>query len=389
MEDAYDYVNETQGIGIELYGVFDGHGSEKASLFTQRHLFKSIVARIAAVVNGTKTKGKSSSSSGLISLIDGSSKDSDSEKTCPASRSPAEEGNPTVEKENDGTCLNTPNTLVNGAGECPATPKSTNTPKSTSAISTTTNQDHQLTKSPSQTSFASFLESNRRLASEVKSILREEILKLDQQLLTLGRKDIEFGGTTAVFAVRLHSLNRLLVANVGDSRGVLCNSRGMTVPLSVDHKPQSPTEHKRIKKEGGFIKWNGVWRVGGILATSRALGDAFLKDKRFITAEPDILSFDLGEHQPQFIILATDGLWDTLSSEEAVKMVREHIAMLRKKGKTYNLAFESAKMLTLESYKRLSLDNITVIVVLFDPKDFHSTSTSFGIYSQQKAKTEN
>jgi len=389
MEDAYDYVNETQGLGIEIFGVFDGHGSEKASLFTQRHLFKSIVARIAAVMNGTTAKGKSSSSNGVISLIDGS-KDSDSEKTCPASRNPTEEGNPTVEKENDATCLNTPKfPLVNGAGECPVTPKSTSSLNSTCAISTTTNQDHQLTKSLSQTSFASFLESNRRLASEVKSILREEILKLDQQLLTLGRKDIEFGGTTAVFAVRLHSLNRLLVANVGDSRGVLCNSRGMTVPLSVDHKPQSPTEHKRIKKEGGFIKWNGVWRVGGILATSRALGDAFLKDKKFITAEPDILSFDLGEHQPQFIILATDGLWDTLSNEEAVKMVREHIAILRKKGKTDNLAFESAKMLTLESYKRLSLDNITVIVVLFDPKDFHSTSTSFGIYSQQKGKTEN
>lgn len=239
-----------------------------------------------------------------------------------------------------------------------------------------------------QSAFTSFLESNKRLSTEIKKIISEEVLSLDRELLVHGKKDFDFGGTTAIFAVRLHSLNRLIVANVGDSRGVLCNSRGMTVPLSHDHKPQNPLEHKRIKAAGGFIKFNGVWRVAGILATSRALGDYILKDKKFITAEPDVISFDLSEHQPQFIILASDGLWDTFSNEDAVKFVLDTITSLKKKGKTENMAHEAARQLTLEAYRRLSLDNITVVIVIFDAKEFHSTTTSYGIYSTQKQKQQ-
>ena len=216
--------------------------------------------------------------------------------------------------------------------------------------------------------------------------MSEEILSLDGRMLSLGRRDMDFGGSTAIIAVRLHSLNRLLVANVGDSRGVLCNSRGMTVPLSHDHKPQNPVEHRRIKEAGGFIKFNGVWRVAGILATSRALGDSLLKDKKFITADPDILMFDLSDHQPQFIILASDGLWDIFTNDEAVRFVKESLSNWRKRGRTENLAYEAARSLTLEAYKRLSLDNITILIVLFDPKEFHSMSTSFGIYSLTQAQ---
>jgi len=88
------------------------------------------------------------------------------------------------------------------------------------------------------------------------------------------------------------------VANVGDSRGILCDAKGTVIPLSFDHKPQQVSkfstnnlstggsshliaqqlkERKRIQEAGGFISFNGVWRVAGILATSRALGDFPLK----------------------------------------------------------------------------------------------------------------
>jgi protein phosphatase 1L len=40
---------------------------------------------------------------------------------------------------------------------------------------------------------------------------------------------------------------------------------------------QQLKERKRIQEAGGFISFNGVWRVAGILATSRALGDFPLK----------------------------------------------------------------------------------------------------------------
>lgn len=56
-------------------------------------------------------------------------------------------------------------------------------------------------------------------------------------------------------------------------------------------------ERKRIKEAGGFIAFKGVWRVAGILATSRALGDYPLKEKKLVIADPDILTFDLNDHK--------------------------------------------------------------------------------------------
>lgn len=84
-------------------------------------------------------------------------------------------------------------------------------------------------------------------------------------------------------------------------------------------------EKKRIEEAGGSVSFNGVWRVAGILATSRALGDYPLKDRKLVIADPDILTFELGDHKPEFIILASDGLWDTFSNEEAVSYIRYYI----------------------------------------------------------------
>ena len=47
-------------------------------------------------------------------------------------------------------------------------------------------------------------------------------------------------GTTALIALLRH--NKLVVANVGDSRGVLCDQHGNAVPLSLDHKPHNVSQ---------------------------------------------------------------------------------------------------------------------------------------------------
>lgn len=102
-------------------------------------------------------------------------------------------------------------------------------------------------------------------------------------------------GSTLLLAVLYKT--QLIVANVGDSRGVMCNAKGNVIPLSFDHKPQQTRELKRIHEAGGFVQFKGVWRVAGILATSRALGDYPLKEKNFVIAEPDILSFELNDQK--------------------------------------------------------------------------------------------
>ncbi|XP_076338347.1 protein phosphatase 1L-like [Tachypleus tridentatus] len=182
-------------------------------------------------------------------------------------------------------------------------------------------------------------------------LLTEEILALDEKLITEAKACGDMAGTTAVVAL-VHD-QQLIVANVGDSRGVLCDNKNKAIPVTFDHKPEQFQEHKRIKEAGGFITFNGVWRVAGVLATSRALGDYPLKDQKFITAEPDVLTFNLRDINAKFMILATDGLWDMFTNEEAVSLIISN----------FNEPYFGAKQLVMQAYMRGSTDNITVMIV--------------------------
>lgn len=138
-------------------------------------------------------------------------------------------------------------------------------------------------------------------------------------------------------------------------------------------------EYRRILEAGGYISLKGVYRVNGILAISRALGDYPLKDNRLIIPDPDILSFDLRELKPKFMIMASDGFWDTFTNEQAVQFVNNELSKYHDRS-SYDsndisssssssqsaIALAIAKKLAKESYNRESYDNITVIVVLFD-----------------------
>eukprot|EP01090_Pellita_catalonica_P012675 TRINITY_DN2820_c0_g3_i1.p1 TRINITY_DN2820_c0_g3~~TRINITY_DN2820_c0_g3_i1.p1 ORF type:complete len:393 (+),score=64.55 TRINITY_DN2820_c0_g3_i1:101-1180(+) len=151
-------------------------------------------------------------------------------------------------------------------------------------------------------------------------------------------------GTAALVGVIRDSF--LYVANAGDSRAVLY-SGGEVIPLSVDHKPESTTEKKRILKHGGFVTESR--RVCGALTLSRALGDCDLQP--WVTWMPDVQIHEISS-EDEFIIFACDGLWDVVSNEEAVR-----IATTEK---------EPARAATkLRDYAHLlgSGDNISVAVV--------------------------
>ncbi|NWT52960.1 PPM1L phosphatase, partial [Erythrocercus mccallii] len=186
-----------------------------------------------------------------------------------------------------------------------------------------------------------------------QSILEQQILSIDREMLEKLALAYDEAGTTCLIA--LLSDKELTVANVGDSRGVLCDKDGNAIPLSHDHKPYQLKERKRIKRAGGFISFNGSWRVQGILAMSRSLGDYPLKNLNVVIPDPDILSFDLDKLQPEFMILASDGLWDAFSNEEAVRFIKERL----------DEPHFGAKSIVLQSFYRGCPDNITVMVVKF------------------------
>jgi protein phosphatase PTC1 len=99
----------------------------------------------------------------------------------------------------------------------------------------------------------------------------------------------------------------LYTANVGDARIVLCRN-GKALRLSYDHKGSDENEGKRIAGAGGLILNN---RVNGVLAVTRALGDAYMKD--LVTGHPYTTETVIQPDIDEFLILACDGVSFTRS----------------------------------------------------------------------------
>ncbi|KAE9609318.1 putative protein-serine/threonine phosphatase [Lupinus albus] len=174
-------------------------------------------------------------------------------------------------------------------------------------------------------------------------------------------------GSTAVVAIICSS--HIIVSNCGDSRAVLCRGKE-PMALSVDHKPNRDDERARIEAAGGkVIQWNGH-RVLGVLAMSRSIGDRYLKP--WIIPEPEV-TFLPRAKDDECLILASDGLWDVMTNEEACHIARRRILLWHKKnGSTLPsvrgeesdpAAQAAAEDLSNHALQKGSKDNITVIVV--------------------------
>lgn len=114
--------------------------------------------------------------------------------------------------------------------------------------------------------------------------------------------------TTSVSSKSSSSRQRVLyTANVGDARIILCRN-GKALRLSYDHKGSDENEGKRIANAGGLILNN---RVNGVLAVTRALGDAYMKD--LVTGHPYTTETVIQPDLDEFIIIACDGVSDGFS----------------------------------------------------------------------------
>ena len=69
--------------------------------------------------------------------------------------------------------------------------------------------------------------------------------------------------------------------------------------------------------------------MNGQLSVSRAIGDR--KYKPFISAKPDVTSIEMNGSE-EFIIIGSDGLWETITPEEATEMVFAHIEENKSEG---------------------------------------------------------
>ncbi|KAK2879680.1 protein phosphatase 1E [Channa argus] len=177
------------------------------------------------------------------------------------------------------------------------------------------------------------------------------------------RENLRCGTTGVVTFLRGRTL---YVAWLGDSQVILVR-RGQVVELMKPHKPDREDEKQRIEALGGCVIWFGTWRVNGSLSVSRAIGDS--EHKPYICGDADhsIIPLDGSE---DYLILACDGFWDTVSPDEAVRVVSDHLQ--ENAGDTSMVAHK----LVASARDAGSSDNITVIVVfLRDPRSPPPTST--------------
>jgi serine/threonine protein phosphatase PrpC len=156
----------------------------------------------------------------------------------------------------------------------------------------------------------------------------------------------------------------MYVANVGDSRAVLCKHNGDVIAMTNDHKADRPDEILRIRAAGGFVVHK---RVMGELAISRAIGDVDFKETGFlfVLAEPELFTHQLMKNE-QFILLACDGLFDVLTNEQACEFIRTQLS-------SRSIQDCSERIVTHCIDKLYTRDNVTAIIVRLT---FSSSSTS-------------
>ena len=186
--------------------------------------------------------------------------------------------------------------------------------------------------------------------------------------------------------------NKLIIANVGDSRLVLFKKNSLYFSTE-DHKPGSPSEKTRIEKGGGMVyqtpsliplHQNGKeieppWRVlPGRLSVSRTFGDVEAKNeklggmKNVVVALPDITEIELDEDF-NFMVLGCDGIFDVLSNEEILECIK--IVLKEKEINDLNnvniseLCGYIADMIIKSSLAKDSYDNVSCIVVAINMKE--------------------
>uniref|UniRef100_A0A7S3L068 PPM-type phosphatase domain-containing protein n=1 Tax=Amphora coffeiformis TaxID=265554 RepID=A0A7S3L068_9STRA len=179
------------------------------------------------------------------------------------------------------------------------------------------------------------LERHPTFKSDLERAFRETFVAVDDSLRHEPIIDPYYAGTTAVVALLRDQ--KLTLANAGDSRAVLAQRTGdswTALDLTQDQNPDSPGEQARIESMGGYVSAppapglsSRVWLDSDLtqigLAMARSIGDHAIGEVGVI-ADPVVTERVL-EPQDDFMILASDGVWEFLSSQDAVNIVGEHL----------------------------------------------------------------
>ena len=223
------------------------------------------------------------------------------------------------------------------------------------------------------------LKKTRKYICDKKTLyktMKEVFIKTNNDLCKNDLVDTQFSGSTCVTIIL--NKNQIISGNVGDSRAVMgryTNGHWINIDLTKDQKPDNPEEKERILKKGGRIEAykdeNGndfgpkrVWLKNADipgLAMARSFGDEVAASVGTIS-EPEIKYFDITEDD-KFIIIASDGIWEFISSLECVNIIKDFYLKKDLKGCLKYLLNESSKRWIKEEEV---IDDITAVIIFFE-----------------------
>lgn len=191
-----------------------------------------------------------------------------------------------------------------------------------------------------------------RSAASVASALKSTFVSLDYNFMFNNFQTSDNSGCTAIVALMVGK--ELHVASVGDCRAIVSRN-GKAHALCTDHNADNNNEKARILMAGGkiYLAADNTNRVNGQIQVTRSIGDRLMK-KHGLISEPSVQKYTISDDD-EFLILATDGVWDVISDQGAVDIAQNS-------AKSTDILCKRLQQAALDAGSK---DNISVAVVLF------------------------
>lgn len=212
MEDRFIINENINNTGVSLFAIFDGHGGDFAANYARDHLIQNLYNKIVELNN--YKDGKIVSTPMKESPEDEKPDSSIAVERKPSFKKSASTADDTTKKE-----ITDPQLLAQ---------LSKNRPIITREVRPSAKPVKNVI-----IPLSSYMDKGK---INYGKLLTDEVLAADRLLVEAAKRSMNVAGTTALLAIM--EGNHLIVANVGDSRGVMCDSRGNAIPVSFDHKPQ-------------------------------------------------------------------------------------------------------------------------------------------------------
>ena len=222
------------------------------------------------------------------------------------------------------------------------------------------------------------LTENELEKEKIYDIIKQTFIEANEKLVNNEEINSLFSGSTCVSVI--YTPEKLIIPNIGDSRAVLGRlinketNEYKAIELSRDHKPTEKDEEKRILEndgriqpfieDGEFVGPQRVWikeeEVPG-LAMTRSFGDRVAATVGVVSI-PEIKEYIFNSND-KFMIIASDGVWEFISSQECIDIIKEFYDRNDLKGCCEFLYQESSKRWLKEEEV---IDDTTMIIVFFD-----------------------